>query len=305
MADTGHYRLLRKPIIACAPDSPLIDRGIPASQNRDLAGNPVPQGNAPDIGVYESSFSASPVPQPAPTYTPVQSSPAAGENLLSAGVSGFQIFAQEPADGQLHVLHSGEESLEITTLTLHPTSSFYPYLTYPGIPIQQGEQYTLEFRIRAEQPRTLAFYFQSTTTWRRLNAPVYFTAGTEWQDYSFVIDPAESDRSARMLIVNFGTRTGKTYLAGVRFHQQTEIPEPVRTPTPSVPLPIPAPSPTVTPLPYPDGGGGENHEGENLLHAGLDGFEIFQNFGGSKTLISLPDGQQAVQLTIRYPFFPI
>jgi len=110
----------------------------------------------------------------------------------------------------------GTYSVQIdTTAEAADASAAAIQLSQAGIPVQQGQVYTLQFYAKAENPGNVSVdLVQNGGTFKNYGLVVSFPLRTNWIRYVFYFQATGSDPAARFDF-NLGDHTGNTWIDGV------------------------------------------------------------------------------------------
>jgi hypothetical protein len=148
----------------------------------------------------------------------VDRQPAGGEMLqnggFGSGFSGWNTEQHESARATFGV-DGGAARIEITATG---TAGWHVQLNQGALPVGADRPYTLTFKARASEPRTIEVDLgMAEDPWAYLGFSSDLPLTSEWRSFSFTVSPSRSFANARINFSNMGLRTGTVWIDDVSF----------------------------------------------------------------------------------------
>ena len=119
---------------------------------------------------------------------------------ISAGAD-WVFLKQQGGEGNASI-DTEKKELKITTTNASADEHGQTYsiqLVQPGIPLKQGNVYTLSFEAKSDEARSMIVDMSNTSTWSRYLNDTSLNMTTDWQTYTYEIPvTAPSDANARL-----------------------------------------------------------------------------------------------------------
>lgn len=144
--------------------------------------------------------------------------PAGGELLqnggFGAGVAAWNGEQHESARATFDV-DDGAARIQVTAAG---TQGWHVQLNQGGLSLEPDHPYTLTFRARASEPRTIEVDLgMNEAPWEGLGFRSDLPLTTEWRTFSFTLSPARAFVNGRVNFSNMGLQTGTVWIDDVSF----------------------------------------------------------------------------------------
>lgn len=195
--------------------SPAIDAGQNLGLTPDYDGNPVPFGNATDIGVYEYGYSNSitptsattptnlPTPSPVPpTVTPSPTITPSPVNLLQngsfeTGISPWALKLTYPVQASVTrdgtTSTNGKYSARISIQKSTSSTPYYIQFRYNSLSMTPGKSYQLTFWAKSSSNRTITASLQGQNSPYNMYLSQNVSLTNSWKKFSFTYNATVSD----------------------------------------------------------------------------------------------------------------
>ena len=142
---------------------------------------------------------------------------------FSAGTSAWTVQMVNPASGSHQVIANqapdGLAALEISVANAG-SAGWHVQAYQTGVHLVKDRPYTVTFWAKAEAARAVTAKLQAATTpYAVYGEAVDFQLSTDWEEYTFVIRPTQSDPNARISLTNLGLAAGKVWFAQASVQQ--------------------------------------------------------------------------------------
>lgn len=117
-------------------------------------------------------------------------------------VGGDWVFLKQQGGEGNAIIDTTKKELKIETTNKDAAEHGQTWsiqLVQPGIPLKQGNVYTLSFEAKADEARSMIVDISNTSTWSRYLEDTTLNMTTDWQTYTYpVMVTASSDSNARL-----------------------------------------------------------------------------------------------------------
>ncbi len=144
-----------------------------------------------------------------------------GSEMLTNGR--FQTGFLNPWNVEFHSPATGNATVETgtgphnyncakITVTTPGTEGWNIQFNHPNLVLNTGTPYTLTFYAKASEPKTInVAVMMAHSPWSNLGFSTYINLTTNWQAFTFVFAPSQSDTNARINFGNMGLATGVSF----------------------------------------------------------------------------------------------
>jgi hypothetical protein len=170
-----------------------------------------------------------------------------GDSLIAAG-SSWRLEQQ----GQAEAKHVFEAEGELLPLGDGPPAHFHVgsvdgtdwhvQASFAGLDLAEGKTYTVTFKARADQPRSMGVYAGlDVADWHHIGLDTTAQVGTDWQTYTYTFDAEDVVANHDRLVFLLGNQTGDVWLRDVQLRPGVDIDKMIdRSSLASSTIPMPA-----------------------------------------------------------------